>query len=105
MTTVKKSGNKWTYDGIVFDKKEDALKVKRASEDDSFEHDELEYSSEDIQVVYKPKVQRVNVDFTVQFLKELDDFTSSLNISRQAAIKMILRQALDEHYLAKKNRA
>ena len=34
-------------------------------------------------------------------VKELDTMASELNISRQAVIKMMLRRALDEHYLAK----
>ena len=49
----------------------------------------------------KYPTQRVNVDFTVQMLKELDGIASELNISRQAVIKSLLRQALDQHYLAK----
>ena len=49
----------------------------------------------------KYPTQRVNVDFTVQMLKELDVISSELNISRQAVIKSLLRQALDQHYLAK----
>lgn len=49
-----------------------------------------------------PPIQRVNVDFTEQMLKELDDTAGSLNVSRQAVIKMFLRQALDQHYLAQK---
>ena len=49
----------------------------------------------------KHPVQRVNVDFTVEMLKELDDVASELNISRQAVIKSFLRQALDQHYIAK----
>jgi hypothetical protein len=49
----------------------------------------------------KYPTQRVNVDFTVQMLKELDGISSELNISRQAVIKSLLRQALNQHYLAK----
>jgi metal-responsive CopG/Arc/MetJ family transcriptional regulator len=49
----------------------------------------------------KYPTQRVNVDFTVQMLQELDGISSELNISRQAVIKSLLRQALDQHYLAK----
>ena len=48
----------------------------------------------------KYPVQRVNVDFTVDMLAELDKFASKLNISRQALIKTYLRQSLDQHYLA-----
>ena len=49
----------------------------------------------------RPPVQRVNVDFTLDMLKELDDTAKKLNVSRQAVIKLYLRQALDQHYLAK----
>jgi metal-responsive CopG/Arc/MetJ family transcriptional regulator len=49
-----------------------------------------------------PPIQRVNVDFTDQMLKELDATASALNVSRQAVIKMFLRQALDQHYMAQK---
>jgi hypothetical protein len=49
----------------------------------------------------KYPVQRVNVDFTVEMLKELDEVAGELNISRQAVIKSFLRQALDQHYIAK----
>ncbi len=35
-------------------------------------------------------------------LNELDKMAEELNISRQAVINMMLRRALDEHYLAKK---
>jgi hypothetical protein len=47
-------------------------------------------------------IQRVNVDFTEPMLKELDETADALNVSRQAVIKMFLRQALDQHYLAQK---
>lgn len=49
----------------------------------------------------KYPTQRVNVDFTVEMLEELDAIASELNISRQAVIKTYLRQAMDQHYLAK----
>ena len=45
--------------------------------------------------------QRVNVDFTVEMLKEPDEMAAELNISRQAIIKSYLQQALDQHNLAK----
>ena len=47
-------------------------------------------------------IQRVNVDFTNSMLRELDDTASELNISRQAVIKSLLRQALDRHYVARR---
>lgn len=49
-------------------------------------------------------VQRVNVDFTASMLNELDKAAGQLNISRQAVIKSFLRQALDQHYLARRAR-
>ena len=40
-------------------------------------------------------IQRVNVDLTAGMLEELDIAAKELNISRQAVIKTLLRQALD----------
>ena len=45
-------------------------------------------------------IQRVNVDFTSLMLQELDTAAKELNISRQALIKTLVRQALDQRYLA-----
>lgn len=47
-----------------------------------------------------PPIQRVNVDFSGPMLRELDEAAEELNISRQAVIKTLIRQALDQHYLA-----
>jgi len=52
----------------------------------------------------KYPVKRVNVDFTVLMLKELDEIASELHISRQALIKSYLHQALDNHYSAQQHR-
>ena len=54
--------------------------------------------------VVRPAVQRVNVDFTGPMLKELDREAEALNISRQAVIKAMLREALDRRYLAQQAR-
>jgi len=51
-----------------------------------------------------PDVQRVNVDFAEPMLEELDQMASDLNISRQAVIKTMVRDGLDRHYVAVKNR-
>ena len=51
-----------------------------------------------------PPIQRVNVDFTASMLSELDDEARALNISRQAVIKSLLRQALDRQRLARRAR-
>jgi predicted transcriptional regulator len=45
-------------------------------------------------------IRRVNVDFTAPMLAELDQTADELNVSRQAVIKTLLRQSLDQHYLA-----
>ncbi len=47
-------------------------------------------------------IQRVNVDLTAAMLEELDKAAKDLNISRQAVIKSLVRQALDQHYLAQR---
>jgi hypothetical protein len=49
-------------------------------------------------------IQRVNVDLTSSMLEELDRAAQDLNVSRQAVIKTLVRQALDQHYLAQRAR-
>jgi hypothetical protein len=49
-------------------------------------------------------IQRVNLDLTASMVQELDDAAQKLNISRQALIKTLVRQALDQHYIAQKAR-
>jgi hypothetical protein len=49
-------------------------------------------------------IRRVNVDFASPMLKELDRAAQELNISRQATIKTLIRQALDQRYLARSAR-
>ena len=49
-------------------------------------------------------IQRVNVDVTASMLEELDQAAQDLNVSRQAVIKTLVRQALDQHYLARRAR-
>ena len=41
-------------------------------------------------------IHRVNVDLTQGTLRELDAQAARLNVSRQAVIKTLLRQALDQ---------
>jgi hypothetical protein len=52
-----------------------------------------------------PPIQRVNVDFAAPMLKELDDAAQELNISRQAVIKTLIRQALDQQYMARNGKS
>ena len=49
-------------------------------------------------------IQRVNVDLAPGMLEELDTAARELNISRQAVIKTLIRQALDRQYLARSRR-
>jgi Ribbon-helix-helix protein, copG family len=49
-------------------------------------------------------IQRVNVDLAAGMLEELDRAAKELNISRQAVIKTLIRQALDHQYLARSSR-
>lgn len=46
------------------------------------------------------RIRKTNLDLTEAMLHELDELADSLNVSRQAVIKVILRQALDQHRLA-----
>ena len=49
-------------------------------------------------------IQRVNVDVTAGLLEELDKAAQDLNVSRQAVIKTLVRQGLNQHYLAQRAR-
>jgi hypothetical protein len=49
-------------------------------------------------------IQRVNVDFTAPMLEELEHAAKELNISRQAVIKTLIRQGLDQRQLARASR-
>jgi metal-responsive CopG/Arc/MetJ family transcriptional regulator len=50
-------------------------------------------------------IQRVNVDLAAGMLDELDQAAKELNVSRQAVIKTLIRQALDQQYLARERRS
>ena len=43
----------------------------------------------------------MNVDLAPGMLEELDRAAQELNISRQAVIKTLIRQALDQQYLSR----
>jgi hypothetical protein len=43
-------------------------------------------------------IRRVNVDLAPGMLEELDRAAQELNVSRQAVIKTLIRQALDQQY-------
>lgn len=46
----------------------------------------------------RKEIIKTNLDLTKELADELDDMADSLNISRQAVIKMMVRFSLDEHY-------
>jgi len=49
----------------------------------------------------KYPIQQVQVEFPVDMLQELEALAGELHVSLQAVIKTYLRQALDQHYVAK----
>jgi hypothetical protein len=49
-------------------------------------------------------IQRVNVDFTASMLEELESAAKELNVSRQAVIKTLIRQGLDQSQRARASR-
>ncbi|MGD9731915.1 MAG: hypothetical protein AB7U45_07015 [Desulfamplus sp.] len=48
----------------------------------------------------KSENQRVDVDFSTAMLQELDAVAKELNVSRRDIIKMYIRTALDQYYMA-----
>ena len=50
----------------------------------------------------KYPAQHVEIQFPVEMAYELDHLAHELNVNVQAVIITYLRQALDQHYLAKK---
>ena len=51
------------------------------------------------------RIRKTNLDLTEEMVQELDELAESLNVSRQAVIKVILRQALDQHLLARQRKS
>ena len=49
-------------------------------------------------------IVKVNVDVTDPFLSELDAIAILLNVSRQAVMKMFLKDGVDRHFIAKQAR-
>ena len=50
-------------------------------------------------------IQRVNVDYTASMLEELNNAAKDLNVSRQAVIKTLIRQGLDQRQRERASRA
>jgi hypothetical protein len=50
-------------------------------------------------------IQRVNIDFTASMLEELERAAKELNVSRQAVIKTLIRQGLDQRHIARTSRS
>jgi hypothetical protein len=46
------------------------------------------------------RIRKTNLDLAEEMVRELDELAEGLNVSRQAVIKVILRQVLDQHRLA-----
>jgi hypothetical protein len=50
-------------------------------------------------------IQHMNVDFTASMLEELESAAKELNVSRQAVIKTLIRQGLDQSQRARASRS
>jgi hypothetical protein len=57
-----------------------------------------------MQSAVQAPIRRVNVDLAAGMLEELDHAAKELNISRQAVIKTLIRQALDHQYMTRAGR-
>ena len=83
--------------------------IKKISADEIAElslsgKDTTRYFSKGMMKAPAKAVQRVNVDFAIEMLVELDQMATDLNVSRQAVIKTLLKQGLDHHFVAKQAR-
>ena len=88
-------------------KKNKAPTIDEISEMAADGEDVSKYFTNEFKVRHPPgkeKIQRVNVDFNIEMLIELDALAKELNVSRQAVIKIYLRQALDQHLIARQVR-
>jgi len=81
--------------------KKSAVSAERIAQEASLGKDISKYFTNKGKMM-PPAIQRVNLDVTRDMLKELDDAAEELNVSRQAVIKLLVRQALNQHYLAQK---
>jgi len=75
----------------IIDSEKIALAAERGEDVNRF------FSKGELKPPLKPRIQRVNVDFTLPMLHELDEYANNLNISRQAVIKTLIKEALDSH--------
>ena len=57
------------------------------------------------QGVMKYPTQHIQVEMPTSMFHELESLAAELQVSLQAVIKTYLRQALDQHYLAKRRAA
>ncbi|MDA3957068.1 hypothetical protein [Oceanispirochaeta sp.] len=73
------------------DPEELALKAERGEDINRY------FTEGEIKPPAKFKVKRVNIDFSLPMLEELDEYANNLNISRQAVIKSLLKDALLSH--------
>lgn len=53
-----------------------------------------------IKAVDAKEVHRTTVDFSLKMISELDRVAHETNISRQAVIKMLVKEGLNRHWLA-----
>ncbi len=76
-------------------------KVKSAKEfDDLFEKD-LDSALDQMNKSVK-KVQKVNIDFPVEFLSDIDEVASKLGVSRQSLLKVWINDRLIQERINQK---
>jgi hypothetical protein len=92
----------WSRPGRPLSRKSKAMPKMSRTTPTADEIAEMASRGEDVSAYFTNKftvvrpLHRVNVDLTHGMLRELDERAARLNVSRQAVIKTLLRQALNE---------
>ena len=92
----------WSRPGKQPSRKSKAMSKTSRTTPTADEIAEMASRGEDVSAYFTNKftvvrpVRRINVDLTLGMLRELDARAARLNVSRQAVIKTLLRQALDQ---------
>jgi len=100
--TPKANTTIWSRPGRRLHRKSKAMPKTSRTIPTADEIAEMASRGEDVSAYFTNKftvvrpVRRVNVDLTHGMLRELDERAARLNVSRQAVIKTLLRQALNE---------
>ncbi len=90
--------------GVTMEEIESAIEQGEEVIDKYFDSTSTRVGRPHKNVERRKEVIKTNLDLTKELSTELDEVAQSLNISRQALIKVWVRQALDSHYLAGSHR-